>query len=353
MSDEQPDGAPTPEGPAAEAPGPGEGVTAGGYSYSVVRDDGAGDAGSIDPAVHAGQAAGGSRARVIAAVAAGALLLGAIGGAIGMWLLSGGDDSATRAGADTANVINAFSQGQGVDVTRYEGELPPGFPEVPTYGGAEVIAAVEQFSGDDAGYLAVYDTPDSREDVAAWYRDNLVEDPWQVDAGQDGGDSLLLRFSRIDDANVSGVLLVGESKDGDYTTILVSANVIAGGGGERAGFSPGVSKPLPDGFPSGIPAYPDAVVIETAFEKQAGSDGYAVSLITTDNADDVLRFYEDAFSDNGWDVAEGDPIDVPLDDAQAITFLGGEPETSGSVTAGVFSKDANYTRIDLQVRTSN
>ena len=114
-----------------------------------------------------------------------------------------------------------------------------------------------------------------------------------------------------------------------------------------------MSKPLPEGFPPDVPQYPDAVVIETAFERQSGSDGYAISLITEDEASSVLDFYSDAFGEKGWEVSAGDASESALEEASAITFLGGDPETSGSVTAGVFARDRNYTQVDLQVRTSN
>jgi hypothetical protein len=344
-----------PAGDQPASPPPAEGVTESGYSYTVVDDSGA-PAPATESATGNGEAPERKprgRALPVLIVGAVALLAGAAIG-FGVALLTGdGDDGGERAGADTASVIHAFSQGQGVDVTRYERTLPQGFPEIPTYDGAAVVSSLEQLSGENAGYLAVYDTSDSRDDVVSWYREKFAEDPWQVDAGQDGEESTLFRFSKIDDANVSGVVLIGESTVSDITTILVSAEVISAEAGERPDYEPGVSKPLPEGFPSDVPQYPDAVVIETAFERQSGSDGYAISLITTDEASSVLDFYSDAFGDQGWEVSEGDASQSSLEDAAAITFLGGEPETSGSVTTGVFTKDRNYTQIDLQVRTSN
>jgi hypothetical protein len=265
----------------------------------------------------------------------------------------GGDDN--RLNADISNLLNAFSQGQGESVSlRFEGETPPGFPsDVPTYPGAEPVSGLLQIAGEDAGYLVIYDTADSRSDVADFYDDALSRDPWQTDFGRDARDQTVARFTKIDNENVAGLVLIGESKDDSRTTIVKSVQVTGGAGDLAEGaFSPGEPRTLPEGFPDTLPSFEDALLIESAYQKEPGAQSFAVSYVTTADASEVLDFYRGALEERDLTVEDGDASGSSLEDAEAIQFSDAAQEVSGTITVGKFAEDDGYTRIDKEVRVA-
>ncbi|MBI5283679.1 MAG: hypothetical protein HY874_01160 [Chloroflexi bacterium] len=340
------------EGFSAEGPQSGQAeeaasITEGGYSYTVIDDE---------SAVAPGPPKVGARPgiRIHAAVLAAAVIIPAIAAGAIAWFMapSGGDDG--RIAADVANVISAFSQGNGATASiRYEGELPAGYPnDVPGYPGAKLVSSMLQINGEDAGYLVIYDTADARATVASYFEDKLAADPWQVDAGQDNRDSTLQQFSKIDDPNIRGLVLAAESKGDKLTTIVVSVQVTAAGKdlANRA-FTLGASKPLPEGFPEAVPQYPDSTVIELAFQKQPNARSFIVSFVTKDDISKVLDYYRGQLESSGLTVTDGDASQSPLADAEAVEFTDDEQTVGGQLTAGTFAEDESYTRIDLQVQT--
>ena len=344
------------EEPAAEPVSPGVdaaaagATTPGGYSYTVVDDSTIGHGADA----HATSVARGGVPPLIAAVAAivPAVVVGAI-----IWFVasSGGGGGTGRLRADVTSVLNAFSQGQaGAITTRYESELAPGFPsDVPGYPGAKVVSSLSQVHGEDVSYLVIYDTGDSRDKVAAHFSDALSADPWQIDGGQDNRESTLHQFSKINDSNVTGIVLVAESKDGKTTTILESVQVTSGAKGAKSPtFAAISSRALPDGFPGELPPYAGATLIESAHQKKAGARSYAVSYITKDAAPGVLDFYRNELEGAKLTVRTGDASSSLLEDAEAIQFADGKQLLVGDVTVGKFADDVSYTRIDVTVRVA-
>ena len=347
MSDENPaeeasDQAVAP--PSSPPPAPAPGMTAGGYAYTVVEDAAQTPVAPPKPARSVG--------RPIAIV--GGLLVAGVALVAAGWFASGlfddGGSGGDHGDANVASLLRAFSAGENV-VAQYQGELPPGFPDdVPVYDGAEVVASTRQFSDGNAAYLVIWDTNDARDDVIAGLRESFDADPWQIEAGNEDRNGSLLRFSKIDDIDVTGVVLALDSKDRDVTTILVSLQVVSGA--DDAGdepFEPPVSRVLPEGFPEGVPQYPEAILIETAYQQAPSSLQFAVSLISRDDAADVLSFYRDAFEENGWTVGDGDASDSPLQGAEAITFDGEDGDVSGRIITGDFGEDDDYVRIDIEL----
>ena len=350
-----PDDAPTDE-PASETPSdagappsPDGETTPGGYSYTLVDDS---------DAAATGAAPGSSprRGLLLLALVAAAIVPAAIVGTV-VWFVasSGGGSDTPRLGADVANVINAFSQGEaGALTTRYEGQSPPGLPaDLPTYPGAKVVSSIAQVRGDDVSYLVVYDTRDARDNVAAHFSGALGADPWQIDGGQDGGESTLHQFSKIDDANVAGLVLVAESKDDELTTIIESVQIISGAKDRKpTPVAARDSRPLPVGFPGDVPSYGGATLIESAYQKKAGAQSFAVSFITKDAASGVLDFYRDELGSAKLNVTDGDASQSGLEDAEAIQFSDDKSQLAGAIVVGKFAEDAAYTRIDVQVRVA-
>ena len=154
-------------------------------------------------------------------------------------------------------------------------------------------------------------------------------------------------------ADVTGVYLVTESRDASVTTIFLSLQVISGADDvDLDRFEPVETKPLPEGFPSDVPSYPDAIVIETAFERSPQGDVFAISSITRDSVGDSLDFYREELEADGFTVTDVEP-QTQLANAEAIAFESEDGEIAGNVIAGEFADDRNYARIDLQVRATN
>jgi len=357
MSDERPDPEqPEPQPPSTSAPA---GYTPGGYAYEVVgAPAAAAGAASSQPVEAATQPAAPARGRRAPLLLVGAIIASAIIAAGTTWFIfgrdSGGDGHPARVSGNVSNVINAFSQGQASGtLRRFEGSLPPGFPDLPRYPDSQVVSSLVQLNGDDALFLAVFDTTDHREDVTAFFRDELDSDNLQIDGGGDSRDSALFQFSRTDNADVSGIVLVAESEDGDITTIFYSVEVISGADDvDLDPFAPRVSRELPAGFPDDVPLYPDAVIIETVFQREARAEVYGLATITRDTAESVLDFYRGELEAQGWTVSEADASQSLLEDAEGINFEDEAGEITGSVIVGVFADDRNYSRIELQVRTA-
>ena len=334
---------PTPPAPAADA-APAETVTPGGYAYEVVED------GETAPAASMPERKSGGAPWWLLAVAAivPAVIVGAL-----VWFLFGQDDSGSgSAEVSATNLLHTFtSGGEGTTTTRYEGEPPPGYPEdVPAYDGAEVVGSVLQLQGEDAGYIVVADTSDSRDDVMASLGERFDEDPWQVTAGSDDSDSTAYQFSKTDDPDVTGIVLITSSKDGGRTTIVTSVQQVAGGRDrEPEPFEPSASRAAPDGFPEEIPVYEGALLIDASFQNDPNGDAFALSYITQDDADDVLDFYRSELEGADLTVEDGDASASALNGAQAISFSDEELLLQGDVTVGDFGEDDGYTQIDIQV----
>jgi hypothetical protein len=358
LPDEQSPDQPEPGAPrdAEQAPPPNAGgLTAGGYSYNVVNDDE--EAVLLPPA----PPSEGGRKVALAPWLLGALIVVPVivVGAAAWFVasqLTGGGGGGDRLERNVTNVVNAFSQsGDGGAIIRYEGELPPAFPdEMPLYPGADVISSIVQLQGDDAGYIVVLDTTDSRQDVANYFSEALAEDPWQVEIEQAGRESTVLQFSNIENPDIEGVVLAAESKNDQVTTIFMSVQVVgAASENEPEEFDPGQSRPLPAGFPADqIPQYPDSIAIETGYQQAPNARQFVISAVTQDDPSDVMQYYRDLFQSNGWTVEDAPAGSSSLESGEALSFTSADGETSGTLEAGELPEDENFTRINLQVQTS-
>ncbi len=220
-----------------------------------------------------------------------------------VWLFAphgGGNDP--RRNADVASVLNAFGAQQGTTSTRFEGQLPPGVPkDIPRYPGSKLVSSLQQISGKDAAYLIVYDTSDSRDTVARYFERKLSTDPWQLEGGQTDVNGTLHQFSNISDNNVSGLVLVAQSKGDKVTTIVESVQVVSGAAAaKKESFTPGQGKPLPQGFPASVPEYPGSTAVVSGYRKQSGGNTYIVSMVTKDRPSKVIDYYKAQFTGMGW-----------------------------------------------------
>jgi hypothetical protein len=325
--------------------------TTGGYQYTIVDEAGAADpAATIAGPVPRRQF---PRSLLVAGIA----LMAAIIAGVAVWVAAsrfgGGGDG--RVEPDVSNVLNAFTQSQGqAPVQRFEGELPADFPaDVPSYPGSRVVAATRQVMEGDLNYLVIYDTDDERLKVVRYFLEKLAEDPFQIEAGLDGREVSQQQFSRSDDAELSGLVLVAASKDDDLTTIFISLRITSGADDEEpVPFALPDGLGLPAGFPDDVPQYAGATVISTQFQKQPGDRLFSLSAVTKDGVNDVLDFYRDEFEANGWTVEEIDASESALENAEAIEFSDEDEDIAGQVIAGIFGEDGDYTQYDIQLRES-
>jgi hypothetical protein len=339
---EQPQGEPPPE-PSAHEGAPGEAhTTRGGYQYTIVDDSAAETRGT-------GRVSRGARrGGVPIALAAAAVVLAAAAAALATWFVAGeGSPDDGRVHQGVSNLLNAFGQDQQFTSTRYEGQEPPGFPDLPRYGGADVVASVLQVQDGDASYLVVYDTEDDRDDVTAFYRDAFDEDPWQVEQGQDSASSTLFQFSNIEDADIEGIVLVTDSKDADLTTIIVSVQEVAGAPDEAEDFAPGEARSAPEGLPE-LPVVRDAVLVQSAFQRQAGGRLFALSYLSQDDTDVILDFYRADLEDRGYTVEDLPAENAPPGGA-GIGFRHEADGVTGTVSVSDFPVDDAYRQIEVQV----
>ena len=345
MPDETPTGDPAggqPDQPVEAAPAIDAEMT--------VVDDGEGEDGATPPE---------RGLRITPIVLAAAIVMPAIVVGLLVWAIAvaTGPENKSRVTADVANVLNAFSQGSssGSIASRYEGETPPLYPSsVPVYPGAGIVSSVMQVTGQNASYLVIYDTKDSRQKVASYFATEFSAEPWQVDAAQDGRDSTVRQFSKTDDPNLRGLVLAAESKQDDRTTIVVSVQVTSGAQKlAKTSYDPGAGKPLPDGFPTSVPQYPGSTVIESSFQKQPPSTVFTVSLVTKDDAAKVLDYYRGQLKDGGLTVADPADSQTAPQASSSVTFSDDKQTVGGQVTAAAFAEDDSYTRVDLQVTTSS
>lgn len=342
--DEAPAGDPDVAAPAPVPEADATNVTQGGYEYEVVHER---DPSDRAVASALGRNAGAPWWLFGAAVVVAALVTGGV-----VWFLFGRDDESSGSNTTAGSLLHAFTSGsEGVETRRFEGQFPPGYPEsLPQYDDAPIEASVLQIQGDGLGFIAVQSAARSRDDVAAEMRELYDSDPWQIDVGQDGRDATLYQFTKIDDPDISGLVLLTESKDRSATTIITSVQLATGADDvDDEPFVARDGRPVPEGFPSEIPVFEGAIVIEAAFQNDAQANSFAVSSIVQANMDDVVEFYRDGLEEAGLTVEDGDATTSALEDAQVLSFTDESGELVGEVAIGQFPPDEGYVQIDVQV----
>ena len=243
-------------------------------------------------------------------------------------------------------------------VESYKGALPPDLPsDIPSYAGADPVVSFAITTPSGTNYFVVLTTKDSATDVFSYYREQLDNDPWQVEIGQTGAQITGIQFTRPDNADVSGVLTVHHSDLDNITSILLtyedlSASLTPGTGPTLPLL--GQSKPLPPGFPDAVPIYGrdgGTIVIDSYFQRGQGGQLFAVTLLTKDSPDDVIAYYKDEMEAQNWTVTDSTSTDTNSF-AVGIDFDDGADTLSGQLTADTYEDDADYTRVDLVVQVS-
>ena len=170
--------------------------------------------------------------------------------------------------------------------------------------------------------------------------------------GSRSSDELVaLQFDKVDDANVTGGVAINSTDSDGASSIVVSVQAILEEArrGEEEPFVLGKSKEVPQTFPSEIPVYPGATIVDTAWLRSPGNTDFAVTLLTEDGQSDVIDFYRGELSGLGWDVVDEEDTGFAL----VISFSDENDELSGSVSADVFADDESYTQVDIQVSVAS
>ena len=284
---------------------------------------------------------------VVPAVVVGLLVLVFAGGGGG----SGGN------GAAILEMFFAPAEDSNTKVDSYKGELPPDFPDAfPLFGNAEPVASFAVATPEGETFTAVLTSSASANEIFAFYSDKLDIEPWQVEIGQSGTQITGIRFARPDDPDVSGVVIVNESKLGEQTLIQIVYENLAGALTPGTGPSIpllGESRPLPAGFPETVPIYDadETVVIDSGFQRGQGGQLFFVTFLTMDSQDDVVEFYRGDFESQGWTVVDSTNTDV-TSFAVRIEFSDGVESVSGQVTADSYTEDADYTEVVVEIQLS-
>jgi hypothetical protein len=280
---------------------------------------------------------------------------------VGVLVFALAGDSGGGSSGSAAGIVDAFlrlSPSTDQTVESYKGSLPPDLPaEVPTYNRAKPVVSYSIKTPEGTNLFAVLTTSASVEEVFNFFTDALDEDPWQVEVGQSSTDGVGIRFSRPDNADVSGIITIHHSDLDNVTSIFltyedVSAALTPGTG--SVPFSSGTSRPLPAGFPSDVPVYQKdqgTIVLDTYFERAQGGQFFAVTFLTKDSSDDVIGFYEDDFVGRGWTTTDTSPGGTSF--AVSIEFADKEQTLTGQISADSFEDDSAYTKVELVVQVTS
>ena len=229
------------------------------------------------------------------------------------------------------------------------GKLPPDLPSgLPQYPGASIIGSAVTTDAGQKGYSVLRETADPLDNVLLFFEDALEQPPWQIvfSTSQEGFAGL--QFGSQNDPSFAGTVVIQISTDKKHCSIFLSAQV-AGGSPSPQPFELEASKPLPRGFPSEMPLYPDMTVTDTAWGRSADTTSFEVKFLTKSLPQDVIAFYRNDFqSRGGWSLTE-EPIQ-----GTAVGFSfehNAEGQTwSGNIGADTFAKDPTYTQASLQLR---
>ena len=273
------------------------------------------------------------------------LALLAVAAAVGACGGGGSDEKAEQ-------VIREFlevGQNPGAKTEVMVGKLPPDLPPgLPRYPGASTIGSAVATEAERKGYSVVDQTADPLDNVLLFFEDALEQPPWQIvfSTSQEGFAGL--QFGSQDDPNFIGSVIIQNSNDQKRRSILLSAQVVE----EEASPQPfelGAGKPLPRGFPSEMPLYPDMTVTDTAWGRSGDTTSFEVKFLTESLPQDVIAFYRnDLQSRGGWSLTEK-PIQGT---AVGFSFAhNAEGQTwNGDIDADLFAKDSTYTQGSVRLR---
>ncbi len=276
----------------------------------------------------------------------------------------GGEDEGRTAGIIHRLLAAAGADGSGA-LESFAGRLPDDLPVTPPlYPGADLIVSSQQpasladlgvvaapdASGTDTPYpllfFIVLDAADPREEVFAFYEEELDEDPWQLEASISGADLDTLQFVNVDDVDIAGAVSISGGGEDDRTSILISLQDAGSFRAEEPPFELGPSLALPKEFPEDVPLYRGATITDTAFFRSPGDESFLIIFLTRDSQSEVIDFFREEFEELGWVVTEGSAAGL----TDRINFRGERGDIQGDVLADRFLEDRRFTEVSIRVQ---
>jgi hypothetical protein len=280
---------------------------------------------------------------------AGLLILALLAVAAAAGACGGGDGDSDKQAEQVIGKFLEIGQNPGataeVMIGKLPADLPPGLPDYP---GASLVGSTVSNDAGQEGISVLSETADPLDNVALFYEDALDQAPWQVLSSNLQEGLAVLQFSKSDDPNFVGGVIIQSSNDKKRCTILLSVQV-SGEAPSPQPFELGASKPLPRGFPAEMPLYPGMTVIHTGWGRSGDTTVFQYDFLAKSSPQDVIAFYRNEFqSRGGWTITEKPSQGTAV--SFSFEHKEGDQTWSGSISADKFAEDPTYTQASLQLR---
>ncbi len=265
----------------------------------------------------------------------------------------GGSSSDSKAESIIQKFLEA-SQSPGTKSQVMLGKVPDDLPAgVPEYPGTKLLGSVvttaEGGLKDDA---VLRETGDAVGDVYAYYEQAFDTQPWRILASTAPGKIAAIQYANTNDPNMAGTVLIQPSgDDGNGSIIYTSVQTASTDNATTEAFKLGPSKPLPRGWPSQLPIYPNANVADTAWSRSGSSQQWQVSLLAVTTPKDIIDYYRTQLANAGFSVTEN-PAQGGVSSLSFENKLTSIPWT-GTVTTQTFASDPTYAQAVIQLQIGN
>lgn len=266
------------------------------------------------------------------------------------------------------------------------GKIPSGFPDdFPVYDGAKVQTSFKGSQGGQSGFFVTWETDDSVEKVADFYKDKFSSGPWKSSGEYESNGSSVLTAENAsakqsaavtisdadgktqissylgDDPNASSDSSdsssdndssSGDSLTSDDKTSTAEAEDEESSGPEKTS----TPSPLPDevtlskDFPTDkVPLPSDARVTSNSSFGSGGQKTYIITYFTKDDPEKASQYFVDEMPKHGWSSA----FTSNSDGEYFVTFTGADNGSGGNdgltVNAIESTSTPGYTEVSLSV----
>lgn len=237
-------------------------------------------------------------------------------------------------------------QGPRTNIEMLAGQLVPEFPsDPPLYSPASIVMSFRLSDAERRAFFVLLSTDDARDTVAADIERKLRDGGWRITGASNGRDRTAFQFAKSGSGDWSGSIAITGRPGGQGNEITMSL-VQSDGPASTTTFEPGQSFPLPPNFPSSMPIYPGATIIDTSWEQTSDGREFNIRFVTQDSEDQVLLFYERELPNSGWEVA--DQFQGP--DISSLFIA--DPinqRPAGFILTRQFPEDERFVEVSLQI----
>jgi len=259
----------------------------------------------------------------------------------------GGSSADSKAQTIVQKFLEA-AQSPGTQSQVMLGRVPDDLPaSLPAYPGSDLLGSVVTTgTGGLKDDSVLRETGDSVDDVYAFFQQALDASPWEILASTTSGKIAALQFGSTTDPNVAGTVVIQPSDSG--SVIYTSFQAASAETPTSEPFKLDPSKPLPRGWPSQIPIYPNANVSDTRWSRSSGSVQWQVSLLAFTTPKDIIDYYRTELSNADFGVTQ-------QPDQGGVSSLSFEnkltsPPWTGTVTTQTFAQDPTYAQAIIQLQ---